>query len=808
MTDVRLTVTAALAVIASAVTLAPAFQSASFLWPCAGAVIVVAAAGWAARRGGLPRVLSLPVTLAALVGYLTLLHARPEAVLGVLPGPAAWAELRAFFEAGVTDIHRFAAPVRAYPSIVGLTTAGVGLVAVAVDTLAVSYRRPALAGLPLLVLYCVPAGVVRDGVGWLPFVVGAAGFLALLLADGSERVRRWGRPLARSVGGRTVAHRQAGDVDTTALHQVGRRVGAAALGVAVVVPALLPSFDAGVFGWGGRGFGSGDGSRTINVVNPIVDLRRDLVRRENTALIRYTTGDPAPGYLRMATLDTFTGESWVPARLKATDDQDVENGLPAPPGLSKEIRRQAHEWTIEIGDTLRDVRLPLPYPTIEVAADGQWLYDGPTRNVFSYRNDTRGLVYEVVSLDLDYQPIRLRDAPSAASIGGTSAYTDLPDDLPPLVRRKTAELTVTARSDYDAALAIQQWLRTEFSYSLAVEPGNSSSALVDFLTDRSGYCEQFAATMAIMARVAGIPSRVNVGFTQGSRRGARTWAVSSQDAHAWPELYFSGVGWVPFEPTPRTDGSTPPPSYADADDLPATATGGPGGPGPGGSNLSGNPRSSNELSTPRSRELLRRGLSGIPSGRTGPVTGEKDSGRGALPVLIGLAALVLALSPMTIRQVRRRDRWRRLDGTARGVRAAWSELCDTAWDFGVPPFPEQTPRQLAARLRASGLERAADSALTRLVGAYERSRFATRIGPVEDLRSDLTAVRRGLAAQAGRRARLRAALVPPSTRSALSWVAERVADVLDLADAAVARARAFVRSGVARLAGRRSLGEG
>src|SRR6266545_4110608 len=69
--------------------------------------------------------------------------------------------------------------------------------------------------------------------------------------------------------------------------------------------------------------------------------------------------------------------------------------------------------------------------------------------------------------------------------------------------------------------------------------------------------------MAAMARVAGIPSRVAVGFTSGVPAGDH-WEVGSKDAHAWPELYFPGVGWVRFEPTPRGDGQVDVPSYTTA----------------------------------------------------------------------------------------------------------------------------------------------------------------------------------------------------------------------------------------------------
>ena len=75
--------------------------------------------------------------------------------------------------------------------------------------------------------------------------------------------------------------------------------------------------------------------------------------------------------------------------------------------------------------------------------------------------------------------------------------------------------------------------------------------LTDFLFHtKTGYCQQFAFAMAGLARLLGIPSRIAVGYTAGSRRANGTWKVTTADAHAWPELYFAGLGWIRFEPTP------------------------------------------------------------------------------------------------------------------------------------------------------------------------------------------------------------------------------------------------------------------
>jgi hypothetical protein len=105
---------------------------------------------------------------------------------------------------------------------------------------------------------------------------------------------------------------------------------------------------------------------------------------------------------------------------------------------------------------------------------------------------------------------------------------------------------------YDQALALQAWFRDEFRYSLEVPAGHSDDALLDFLDRGEGYCEQFAGAFAAIGRALGWPTRVAVGFTPGAVDPADPgrFIVQGRHAHAWPEVYFPQVGWVPFEPTP------------------------------------------------------------------------------------------------------------------------------------------------------------------------------------------------------------------------------------------------------------------
>ena len=124
-------------------------------------------------------------------------------------------------------------------------------------------------------------------------------------------------------------------------------------------------------------------------------------------------------------------------------------------------------------------------------------------------------------------------------------------DYEPLWRRARS-LTRTARSPYEATVAIERWLRTTGGFVYDEQPPlpRTLPPLVDFVTrTRAGYCQQYAGTMALMLRMTGIPARVAVGFTSGTWRGG-TWTVTDRQAHAWVEAWFDGFGWLTFDPTP------------------------------------------------------------------------------------------------------------------------------------------------------------------------------------------------------------------------------------------------------------------
>ena len=494
------------------------------------------------------------------------------------------------------------APITVTTGVQFLVVIGVAAIAWVVDAVAVTWRQATLAGIPLLALYLVPAIVLPEGVPWPLFLLAGAGWLLLLLTDGRRELLRWGRPMDSNSSGR--------------LHSVGgtgRRLGAAALTIAVIVPVVLPSLDDGRFGIGQGGDdgdnntgddASDDDSDTdpnsipILTLNPITDLRRDLRQGDDDLAFGYTTEVEQPEYFRVATLDSFDRNTWTLEELGADSDQQASGGLPPPPGLDEAVTQTTVQYGFTVA-ALESSRLPLPYPVERVDIDGDWRWDAETFDVFAAdgAETTRGQQYTAAHRVISPTVEQLESAGDPVDVD--ASLTEIPDETEQVIGELAEDVTASAQNDYQRALAIQNWFRTEFEYSLETVAGNSDDALESFLEDRSGYCEQFAATMALMARVLDIPSRVAVGFTPGEELEEDLWAVTAHDAHAWPEIWFEGVGWVRFEPTPGGGDGGATPTYAPA---PASET--QGGGGRGGSDTEPNLRANRIIRAPPVEKLF------------------------------------------------------------------------------------------------------------------------------------------------------------------------------------------------------------
>ncbi len=250
-------------------------------------VVAIAATSAALQR---IRVVTAVIPLAMIAVWafvVTALYAHSVAPLGFIPGPAALRLLHTTMSSGFTDTVQLSSPVEVTRGLSLLTTAGVGLVAVVVETLASGLRRPAVAGLPLLAIFTVSAATLSSGVGWRPFVFAAAGYLALLLAEGRDRVGRWGAPGSghSRLGGARTSRDEPIDSGRPprwfcSNHHRRRFAGD------------HPGLHSGWFGThrtNGVGGFSADKNGGSATISPIVSIRQELNEPTPTSLITYTT---------------------------------------------------------------------------------------------------------------------------------------------------------------------------------------------------------------------------------------------------------------------------------------------------------------------------------------------------------------------------------------------------------------------------------------------------------------------------------------------------------------------------------------
>jgi transglutaminase-like putative cysteine protease len=152
-----------------------------------------------------------------------------------------------------------------------------------------------------------------------------------------------------------------------------------------------------------------------------------------------------------------------------------------------------------------------------------------------------------------YQPtvLQLRNAGATYPDWVTAHYLQLPDNLSPEITALAQRITARINTPYDMATAITKYLRSNITYSNIVNaPPAGQDPLDWFLFDsKKGFCNYYATAEVVLLRSAGIPARLVVGFAQGESTASNTYVVRQRDAHAWPEAYFPGVGWVEFEPT-------------------------------------------------------------------------------------------------------------------------------------------------------------------------------------------------------------------------------------------------------------------
>lgn len=757
-------IVAGLATVLSATSLTGIFDGLSWLPVISGSIVVVVLAGIGVRALRAPAWLQPAAGAVSVVLYSTMVFGH-DRLLGIIPTPATIVGLRADMSAAFADIAELAAPVPARPGILLLTVGGVGLVAILVDMLASVLGRAALAGLPLLGLYTVPVAVDRNGIGWLPFALGAAGFCWLLAAEHGDQIRSWGQPFRPSSPAPTVAP-EGGTGRSGTGSMVAGRLAVLGIVLAVLLPAGVPALSAeGLHSLFEGGLPGSGGGRTVTAVNPVTELRGQLTQADPVELLRVRTNDSDPFYLRLATLERFTGSGWTLRDLTAKTDDRVRRGIPDVSGLNNGTPTRKQRSSVEIRGLSQSWYLPLYSNPTSVDVNGDWRFDRRSETVFSTIDTTKDLNYEFSSSRVLYSASLLASAPELPADSAVGRYTELknPD---PEVKKTVNELTRGRASEYQKVLAINNFFSPDngFEYSLETASGTSQNAIVSFLENRRGYCEQYASAMAYMVRVAGLPARVAIGFGYGTRQDGY-WSVTSHDAHAWVEVYFSGLGWVPFDPTPPTgQGRTGDLAWVDtpvtvtddgttsddtaANEEPAAAD--PSAPAP----------------EPTPEEQVNAAGAGTDQGERDTLSGLTGIRTILLWALGAVLLVALAIAPALFRRRLRRRRLAALDDTGDptgAAHAAWDEVIDTLVDLDAGASAADTPRRLTRRLSANGLDGSAQGALALLATAEEEARYAPKVTATPGLAEAVVTVRVALHQRSPRRRRFLAEFAPAST---------------------------------------------
>ena len=673
----------ALAVLAGTLSIPPMISGGEWFWPTAEVVAVIWLVGVGARLARAPAALVVLLQIAAALIAMTALF-TVRGYGGVIPNGAVLTEAGDLLTGAWTQIRSQVSPAPSSTELSFLICVSVSTTALVVDMLIAWCRAPALVALPLLCLYAVPASIDVSVLPWAAFVAPAVLYAMLLVADGLA-----GRQTGTAIG------------SGAALTQV-----ASGLVVAVVatVVALLVADSVTGIGTTGRLPRTNSGAGSAVGLSPFTSLRGNLEQGAPVDLFR-VDGLPGPAYLRTVGLQRWTpNEGW-------SIDQLADGPLPNQPlGVG-----QTNVTVTPLG--YQDMFLPIYNGVTALGSvDPGWSFDSSLESV--HRADQITPSPYLITANFN--------RPSADELRAdtTSAGGELLDtgDLRPQVIAKAVEVTAGATTAFDKAERLRTWFTDPangFVYSLQVPAGTSGDLLLDFLTLKQGYCEQYATAMAVMLRAVGVPARVAVGFTQGVADGSGAYVVDSHDAHAWVEVPFDGAGWVEFDPTPLGGGQGGQQGFTGGTGATPTA-----------------PTSQpNGTSTPTADEE-RLGQARIPTAaaNTEAAAGTGSTGAGGPTVPAGLwwglgICLLLAgglAGPTLVRRRRRDQRLVLADAGGPGAAAAaWREVEDLAVDHGITPDATQSARQFANRLaKAAHLTETGRGQLRTLVAAADRGWYA------------------------------------------------------------------------------------
>ncbi|MGD8149636.1 transglutaminaseTgpA domain-containing protein [Ornithinimicrobium sp. Y1694] len=677
----------------------------TWLIPAIGLVLLVVVVG------GVLRTLDVPASLVSLgqlllgIAGITVLYLRDTLWRGFLPTQETLERVGSLLQQAGTVLQTYAAPAPTTAGVSFLVVTVLTLTAVSVDSMGVTGRAPASAGIPLAAGFLV--SVSNSGQAMAPwFFAAVAGLWLVMLAQQGYRVTdAW--PSERRRESRGSDDISSGTPRSRGLAQVlGVLALIAALGGALAIPHQPPTF----FGGGlarnpdARQVDSDTGQVSFTET---MDPSQDLRNQSQAPVLVYRNSATRLEPLRVTATERWEDGRWVsPDRDPSTF---VEGALPPrPPGMSEQIDLTSQTMTV-IGN-----ELPPPHLAAPSLLSGLRLTEGSS---YSFDPTDSTVVLEDPSPQFEATYLSV-SGQLPGDVGWTRADpANFDADL--LAVDPVSEDAITAlaqevvgdeNNSLSAAILIQNHLRrAPYTYSLELAPAAEADAddpIGGFLETRQGYCVQFATAMVMMARQQGIPARMAVGFLPGTSQPDGTRRVVAADAHTWPELWISGMGWTRFEPTPGFHAGQPP-AYA---------------------------RSASEADTEQQTTTITQTVAPdptptpTPTAAAPPTAGDRFGdllpvlGRALLVVLV-IAAL-MALVPFIGRRYRE-EGLRSATSPEETVEGQWIWLTRSLQDLGVEEPPERSPRDMRRHYDAgTTLNRRGEEALGRITATLERSRYA------------------------------------------------------------------------------------
>ncbi|GAB4579514.1 MAG: hypothetical protein Fur0022_22520 [Anaerolineales bacterium] len=262
--------------------------------------------------------------------------------------------------------------------------------------------------------------------------------------------------------------------------------------------------------------------------------------------------DPAPStspryYWRSLTYDVYTGQGWTTSKTTSLQYREGVGTLQVS-SPSRVVRQQvrlsgeAGEFIFSAGEILS---VDWPF-TLAWRAPPQ---DERFSDQFAGQVARTEYQVDVLIPAVTAAQLRAINAPLPEWV--RERYLALPEGIPSRVYDFAAGVTIAQQTPFDRAVALERALRS-FPYSLDLPEPPADQDVVDyFLFDlRRGYCDYYATAMVVLARASGLPARLAVGYASGTYDPINDrYVITEADAHSWVEIYFAGVGWIPFEPT-------------------------------------------------------------------------------------------------------------------------------------------------------------------------------------------------------------------------------------------------------------------